>query len=381
MRTIRCSELDRALLCHGSLTLCAIVDPRQGGEGLEGSALHQIAHTRMAAELGASGDPGAEIECKSLAFSRWVADFYYRFVRDTVPPDWSLTVETPVAYEFGRFILSGHIDALAMNADGTEAVIFDLKTGYDPVDSADCNWQVFGYGVLLLRAYPDLKKITGYIVQPRNDEDSGFRRVSEPMILEGDTLAASIQTLEAQLNAALDNSREVNSGPKACLWCPAAMQCPAAIAERDSMKIKLTDSVLESIKATPDDAVLASWVVAGRVLGRPLSDAKDLAKERIAAVGSITSPEGVVITSKSGPGSYSYPDPVAYIKQLRVLLPKDEDLARAVNPSITKAIDVIAEVNEIPKTSRVGQSATTIVNGALKPLTVQGERVTLQFSS
>ncbi len=88
----------------------------------------------------------------------------------------------------------------------------------------------------------------------------------------------------------------------------------------------------------------------------------------------------MVITAKTGPGSYSYPDPVAYIKQLRVLLPRDEDLGRAVNPSISKAVDVIAEVNGIPKTSKIGNSATAIVNGALKPLAVQGERTTLQFS-
>lgn len=379
--TIRCSELDRVLSCPGSLTLCNIVAPRKGDEGTEGTALHQMAHSRMQKELGASGDPGKEVECKSVEFSKWISDYYVRFVTDTFPKDWALLIETALAYEFEGFILSGHIDALAISPDGTEAIMADLKTGYDPVDPADINEQVFGYACLLLRAYPDLQKITAYIVQPRNDEDEGFARVSEPMILEGSTLAASLFTMETRVGRSLQNAMEVNSGPKQCLWCPAAMQCPAAIAERNLMKIKLTPEHLEAIKATPNDTTLADWVVAGRVLARPMDDAKDLAKDRIDAVGSIKSSDGIVITSKSGPGSYQYPDRPGFFKALRTLLPKDEDIAEAVTPSMSKAVDVIARVNGIPKTSKIGNSATAIVNGHLKPLAIQGERVTLQFST
>jgi len=406
MITIRCSELDRVLLCPGSLTLCGMVDPRKGDEGTEGTTLHWMAHSRMVEELGATGDPGPACDTSGTDFSKWIPEFYFRTVRDTVPTDWSLQVETALAYEYdttepvpyttitwvdgkpvidrktvNSFILSGHIDALAMSADGTEAIIFDLKTGYDPVDSADCNEQVFGYACLLLRAYPDLQKITAYIVQPRNDEDEGFMRISEPMILEGSTLAASLYTMESRITASLKNAMEVNSGPKQCLWCAAAMQCPAAIAERELMKIKLTDENLAAIKAKPDDATLADWVIAGRVLSRPLEDAKDIAKDRIEVAGSITSRDGVVITSKTGPGSYSWPDPLGVITEIRRLLPADKDFARVVKPSVSKLIDVIAEVENIKKTSKVGNSATAIVNGHIKPLGVQGERVTLQFSS
>ncbi len=265
MRTIRCSELDRVLLCPGSLTLCAIVDPRQGDEGAEGTALHWMAHDRMVRELGASGDPGPKAELPPKNFSNWIYEYYYRAVRDAVPTDWSLQVEVPLAYEFDSFALSGHIDCLAISPDGTEAIIFDLKTGYDPVDSADCNSQVLGYGVLLLRAYPDLQKITGYIIQPRNDEDEGYKRISDPMILEGSILAAAMFTLESQIEESIRNRMVVDDGPKQCKWCSAAVQCPAAIARRDLMKVQLTDENLARVQATPDDGVLASWVIAGRV--------------------------------------------------------------------------------------------------------------------
>ena len=380
-KIIRCSELDRVLLCNGSMTLSRLVSPRRGDEGQEGEALHWIAHSKLRKEVAAVGDIGpCPVLPKSLSFSAWIADYYVSFIREVVPADWSLECEVPLSYEFDRFILSGHIDDCAMNADATEAIIFDLKTGRDPVDPADNNEQVFGYGCLLLRAYPTLRKITAYIVQPLNDEDEGYRRISEPMVLEGDVLARSLAVLESRINAALDNSMEVDDSPKACNWCPVAMQCPAVIARRESMKLKLTDEALASIKETPDDAVLGSWVVAGRIISRPLGDATDLAKERIATQGSITSAEGVVITAKTGPGSYKYPQPAEFLKALRKRLPSDEELAPAISFSISRARDAIAEKLGIPKTGKKGETGDSIVAAELKPLAEQGTRTVLQFT-
>ena len=92
---------------------------------------------------------------------------------EVTPDGWSLEVEVPLAYEFqfekpvpyrhrrwvdgapvirsrlaGGFVLSGHIDSCSINPDATEAIGWDLKTGYDPVDPADQNWQILGYAVL-----------------------------------------------------------------------------------------------------------------------------------------------------------------------------------------------------------------------------------------
>lgn len=381
MITVRCSSLDRILACPGSMALTARVAPSSGAAAEEGTFLHWSAHDRMKRELGARGELGAQPHRpKSVDFSQWVADYYYRTVSDTVPEGYALEVEVELVYDFARFTLSGHIDALAVSPDGKEAIGFDLKTGYDPVDSADNNEQLFGYICCLLMAYPPLEHVTFYIVQPRNNEDDGYERVSKVEIL-GIQNNAAIAGFEARVNAALDDDRSLVTGVKQCKWCAAASQCPAMLAERDLMKIKLTDEALATVKDHPDDTQLADWTVASKILTRPMGEATDMAKDRIKEVGSLTASDGTVITTKVGPGSYSYPDPVAFFKALRVVVPRDDDLARCVSYSMTKTRDVVAEVNQIPKTSKKGMSAQTILDGHLKPLTEQGERVTLQFTS
>lgn len=377
MVTIRASSLDRVLLCPGSLTLVPLVAPRDGQEGDEGTALHWLAHSEMVKDMAAVGDPGpTPVMPPSLAFSHWISDYYVRTVRDIVPADWSLEVEAALAYEFGRFALSGHIDSLAMSPDATEAVFFDLKTGYDPVDPADCNEQCFGYGCLLLQAYPSLRRVTGYIVQPRNDEDEGFQRISRPMILEGDVLANSISTLTRRVNTALDNAMTVETGMRQCKWCPAAMQCPAQIELRKHMKATITPEYLATLTATPDDAAIAEIVMTGRTIARPLEDAEKLLKDRIRANGEAA---GIRIMTEGG--SYSYPDPHAFYRATRNRVPDDAKYAATVKPSMTALRAVLAEVTGLPKTAKKGESVASIIDSEFKPLAVQGVREKLVFPS
>lgn len=382
MRTFRCSSLDRALHCNGSITLVPLVDPRDGDEGVEGTALHWLAHARMQKEIGAGGDIGPQpLMPKSIGFSGWVADYYFNHVKETVPDTWSIECEVALAYEFQGvepFILSGHIDALGLNADATEAIGFDLKSGYDPVDPAEENWQMLGYVVLLLQAYPTLRKVTFWVVQPRNDEDEGFQRASS-VVIEGDRLTSATATLVAEISKAIENCMEVNTGVKACKWCPAAMQCPAAIELRELMKAHLTPELLAGIKATPDDAALAEWVIAGRTLNRPMEDAEAMLKERIRQNGSAAAPDGTRITIKTQGGSYSFPDPVAFYRETRKLIPSDEVYATTVKPSVTKTVEALAKVYNLPKTSKAGPSGRSTFDGALGPLVEQGKREILVF--
>jgi hypothetical protein len=371
---IRASSLDRILACPGSMTLCARVAPRDGTEAIDGTAIHWISHTRMVTELAAVGNPGPTPEIpKSVAFSQWIVDYYVRTVRELVPSDWSLEVEAALAYELGRFTLSGHIDCVAMNADATEAIGFDLKTGYDPVDIAEENWQVLGYAVLLLQAYPSLTKITFHIVQPRNDEDEGFPRVSS-VVIDGAVLANATATLTARVNHALDNCMEVETSMKACKWCSAALICPAQIKLREEMKATITPEYLESLQATPDDAKIAEIVVMGRTVARPIEDAEKLLKERIRLNG-----EAAGIRIKVEGGSYSYPDPVAFYNATRARIPEDAKYAATVKPSMTALKEVLAEVTGLPKTSKKGESVASIIDSEFKPLAVQGTRERLVF--
>lgn len=381
MKTLRCSELDRELLCNGSLTLVPRVTKRKGDEGVEGSWLHWTGHNTLKELHGASGEIGPTPEVpKTINFCQWISDYYVRTVTETVPQSWSLECEVALAYEFGRFILSGHIDCVAINADATEAIGFDLKTGYDPVDPADFNEQLFGYIVLLLQAYPSLRKITFYIVQPRNDEDEGFQRVSS-VTLEGATVANAEATLVRRINAALDNAMEVETSMKACKWCSAAMQCPAQLKLKEEMKATLTPEYLETLKATPDDGALVRWVMDAKSLNRPMEDATDMLKERIKANGSAVGGDGTLVTIKQEGGSYSFPNPGEFYRAQRRLLPDDDVYAATVKPSVTKIKDALAETRGIPKSSKKGDSAASVFAAELGHLCEQGTRERLVFQT
>lgn len=379
MTPIRASSLDRVLACNGSLVLVPLVAPREGEEATEGTALHWIGHAKLKQDAGAAGEIGpAPAMPASLSFSAWIAEYYTRFVLETVPPDWSLECEVGLSYMWDQFNLSGHIDCLALNADATEAIGFDLKTGYDPVDAADMNEQVLGYCCLLLRAYPTLRKITFWIVQPRNDEDEGFQRCSS-VTVEGGVLESVPVSLENRLNAALANRMEVSTSMRACKWCPAAPQCPAATALRELMKATLTPEYLAAVKATPDDAALADWVIAGRTLNRPIEDAEKMLKARIKAAGFVDAGQGVRITIKEEGGSYSFPDPVGFYHATRRIIQDDAKYAETVKPSVTKTKEMIAAVTGLPKTAKVGESAASVFDAQLKPLVVQGVRERMVF--
>ncbi len=374
----RCSSLDRVLLCPGSMTLVPLVAPRKGAEGDEGTFLHWLAHSKLKAEHGATGELGPSPAIpKTINFCAWIADYYVRFVRDNAPPDWSLECEVAMAYDFDGFSLSGHVDSVAVNTEGTEAIGFDLKTGRDPVDPADNNEQILGYSILLLRAYPDLKKITFWIVQPCNDEDEGFERCSS-VVIEGALLASATASLEQRLKAAIVRKMEVETSRRACKWCSGAMQCPAAIAERELMKATLTLELLEKIKAVPDDAELAKWVIAGRTLSRPLEDADKMLRARIAENGQVLTSDGLPITTKTSPGSYEITQPLEFYNKLTAELPP-ERVAACIKPSITKLREEIAEQKQIPVKSSKGASATAYVAGEFGPYMVQRERTILVF--
>ncbi len=376
---LRCSELDRVLSCPGSLTLNAIVQKRQGEEGTEGTYLHWLAHSKLMAECGAHGDIGPQPQTPpGIQLNAWIAEYYLRSVRETVPPDWSLECEVTMEHDFSGFTLTGHADDVAISPDGTEAMLFDLKTGYDPTDQADENTQLLGYSVLLLMAYPTLKKITAYLVQPRNDEDEGFQRVSS-VVIDGAVLANAATWLEAQINAALAQPTELNSGRRQCRWCSVSVQCPALQAELQLMKHTLTPEELARIKAVPDDAQLGDWVISARTLRQPTEDAEGMLKTRIEAKGYVDAGVGTRITMKIQGGSYSFPDKPAFYAALTELVPDAATRAKALKFSVTETRDLIAEVMGVPKSGKAPVTATGVFDAKFRPLVVQGERRLLQF--
>lgn len=398
--TIRCSSLDRVLSCPGSLTVNRIVAPRDGEDGMEGTALHWSAHRRIQAELGATGDIGPKPP-GDFERSEWISDFYVRHVMENVPAPYSLECEAALAYEFeageprmitvaewidGKsvvttkpyvgFVLSGHIDCLALSPDAAHAIGWDLKTGYDPVDCADSNWQILGYCVLLKRAYPSLQSVTFYIVQPRNDEDEGYPRVSSVTVTD---LDAAVLSLAEHITDAISRPLELVTTIKGCKFC-VGCSCPAIRAEQEKMKLTMTEEALAGLKATPDDATLAEFAIGAKLLAKPTEDAKKLLNERLDKVPQLIAPDGTVVTRVTQNGAWKVNDEQAFFRAIREVLPNDEQVARVVKPSMTALKDEIAAAMKIPKTSKNGVSAQSVFDETFKPLATQGVRQVVQFS-
>lgn len=381
--SIRCSELDRILACPGSILLNRMVDPREGDEGTEGTYLHHLAHTRIKKELGAVGDLGPVPPAPESKNGLWIAQYYFREVKETIPENWSLECEASLEWEFDNFILTGHPDDIGMSTDCTEAIGLDLKCGYNPVDIAEENWQMCGYGVLLKMSYKELMKLRWKVVQPRNDEDDGIPRVSEftlePSENDPDPLARMVKILEDKINDAIQRGLELETGAKQCRWCSAKLQCPAKIKEREQMKHILTDDDIAMIERQPSDAILADWVISAKALKPAFEDAETLAKKRVQEQGSLSSTDGHVLTAKTSAGSYEVLDSDSFHAAFKNLLPDEESLIECFKPSMTKIKDRIAEKHSVPKSSKRDGTITssTIFDGHLRPFVKQGERVSL----
>lgn len=377
--TLRCSNLDRFLSCPGSLTLDPLVAPRVSDEGDEGTAIHYQIARNLASDLGAVGIFGEPGKTGINAINEWIVGYCVREVAENTPPDWSLEVEAAFAYEFERFILSGHIDALALSPDATEAIGWDYKTGYNAVDLAECNWQVAGYLVLVKRAYPQLKKAKFFIVQPRNDEEMGQQRVTKVEV-EWSTVDFMTKNFVNRVNAALADPHTVNSGMKQCRFCPAVLQCPAIKLEIETMKAKLTPELLAAIQLEPLDSGLADICIAAKTLDAPFETARDLLKKRIEAKGYITASDGTNISTKKTAGSYEVTEPEQFHKELLTLIPASR-LPYCTKPVMTAIKKEIAAAKDVPLTSKKTPiSAEGLFDSKLRPYVTQGERTTLVYS-
>lgn len=384
---IRCSNLDQLFECPGSFTLQQLVNPRDGEEAHEGTYLHWSIAARLVGELGATPPegglppPSVPKDYKVNTRSDWIVDFCYDLVRRDVPTDWAMEVECPLAYEFDRFILSGHQDLFAINADATESVGMDWKTGYRAVDSADSNNQALGYIVLQKRAYPTLRKAAFSIAQPRANEDDGEQRVST-VVVEGDALNDAVAYLERRVNEALDHLDEISTGQRQCRWCSAARPgaCPGWQAEFDDMKMKLTPQGLAEIKRDPTNVQLADVAVSASIIEQGIKDAKEELKQRLEGGKSVVTSGGVSITVIEQPGFYTTTNPAALYANLCATLPTAER-AKIIDVSTTRLRDSIARVMNIPKGGLAAVTAEKVFDQKFRPHMEQGKRRLLKFAN
>ena len=232
----------------------------------------------------------------------WVVGFYLEEFLSRIPGDWAIEVENELAYDYGRFVLTGHQDALGISADGKQAVAADLKRGRVPVDEASANWQILGYACQVLKAYPSLESISYLIVQPLAIPDMGYERVTE-VTLEGDRLAHAVPFLTQKINHALDHPFDLETGWKYCRYCDAALQCPALQKLTEAMKLTLTKEHLESLKAHPDLQALGEWVVDRRMLSGLMDKAAALLKDQLEGETLVLDRDGsrITLADRNGP--------------------------------------------------------------------------------
>lgn len=382
---IRCSNLDRTLLCPGSRTLVPLVRELARDDGDEGTFIHHAVAKRLIDELGAAPPDGglkpASIpdNYKLPKGSEWIVEWCVRHVRDNVPSDWSLMVELPMAYEFENWVLSGHHDVLAMSPDGTQTLGIDWKTVHVATDPAESNEQVGGYLTLQRRAWPELESAEFHIVQPRV-MDENLQRVSK-VKPSGGELDGLVASLDKRVNTALADNMTVSTGRTQCRWCPAKLQCPAMQAEIKLMKSTLTPQLLALITKEPNDTLLGDLIISGRTIQHALEDARKLLDERLDKQGYVDAGSGTRITRKTTRGSYDVPDPHAFYEALKTVLPEEKNRVEGMSFSMTRIKDEIAKVMDIPKSSKNQPvTAETIFDGALRPLVTQGVKHTLIFS-
>lgn len=101
--------------------------------------------------------------------------------------------------------------------------VCDLKYGYVPVEPYR-NYQVGTYGAAILRDYPNIRKISIEIYQPRAYHSAGIHRMWEPDWEEFEKFRDEI------IWAAVSTQSEfppLRPG-KHCRYCDAALKCPAA---------------------------------------------------------------------------------------------------------------------------------------------------------
>jgi hypothetical protein len=282
----RCSELDRTFRCHGWISLAESPAAQEANETTSEVASrgtwghYLIARWALLYMQAYAPDdfprPQSEYP-KWSPVDRWAILFCVRELRATADADMVIEVEVELVVEFDRFILSGHIDVLGINAAATRAKFWDWKLGRLNVDPADVNNQVLGYIVLLFLIYETLEEVTGYLVQPFADVDDGYERVTEVRV-QRHQLPQIIAWLVSQIHRALDNRLALDSGEKQCRYCPAVAVCPVIRLQINDMKYLMTEEEVQRISTQEEDMTVLVDVYTDL---RALASAQDAAKDRL----------------------------------------------------------------------------------------------------
>jgi PD-(D/E)XK nuclease superfamily len=354
--TFRCSSLPTLLLCPGAKALSEHAKPRQTGssQALAGVWCHARGAQRLRDEESACGPEIVLPDLPADRFKEWIASYWVDTVRMFVEPHQGIEYEAEMQWEFDGFILTGHLDMLAIDADATEFVIGDLKSGSDPVTPAPDNAQVLGYSVLAALNYPTVQKGTLFLCQPLADESAGFERVTVSRAPDRKTLDAQVAYLERELNHVLDHELELNSGWRQCHYCPAALICPAFECDISTMRMTLIPAQLAALPSEPSLEKLFAFEAARKQFAEPLDLAHETLKARVAEMGGAELADGTKLLVVDRPGAREITDNAAATQRLNDMPEELFHRCYKYRPGEMEA--ALAEWLQLPKTSKKGAS-------------------------
>ena len=205
----RSSSLPMAAKCAQSLMSPARnIMRREADDARIGTAVHELMAQLLDPTPEGISDPSdiassMGLDEKEVAIAFALTLKVWRDIEQWFPPP--RQVEQYLEATAHGLTLTGHFDVLAFAEEGTEAHLLDWKTGY--LDT-DCWDQQKGYGWLVCRKYPDVQKVTSFVVRSRHST------------YELDTWT------RGQLDAWFDKlaihlaAGEYRPAPSTCDWCP-----------------------------------------------------------------------------------------------------------------------------------------------------------------
>jgi len=113
----------------------------------------------------------------------------------------------------------GYVDRFFICAD--EAAMFDFKFGFNPVDPAESNPQMWAYAIGVFKKYPYIKNLKLHILQPRLDyvDSASFTR-------DGD-LPKMNARIKGIIERAKNNTPDMARPGDQCIYCSRIATCDA----------------------------------------------------------------------------------------------------------------------------------------------------------
>ncbi len=280
MITIRCSSLPRIMSCPASLDVGEVQIQSSSENARIGTAVHEVM-----ADIIRAGDfhmpelyPYADqngVEVEDISFLCWRGLSIWK---QYAPVLQNVEVEQERATVISDEIeLTGHPDVTATMEIG-QGVVIDWKTGVEK----ECVDQLLGYAALCFTGNPQGVKVIVANLRENVADVRNFESEDIDKFIEGGTAVVGMK------------KKPYNPTSENCQYCPRRLDCPAKAKFAESSVMAMESVHSNHSLTTPEQ--LAGLYDAAASLSRTLEQYKDALKMAVKDAGSITLPDGRVLT-------------------------------------------------------------------------------------